>query len=235
MTLPRVVIVTGTDTEVGKTVVTAALAATIRCHRKVAVFKPTQTGVGADDAGDADEVRRLSGIESVHEGVRLRDPLAPTTAARREGVALPTVAEHAATTGELAATHDLVLVEGAGGLLVGLDGDGSGLSELASALEVPFGFVVVARAGLGTLNHAGLTVEALRRRAHPVLGLVIGSVPKTPGLAEQTNLADLEAVTGVPLIGGVPAGAGSMLPAEFRSAAPSWFSSSISRALSGTD
>jgi dethiobiotin synthetase len=230
MTLPHVVVVTGTDTEVGKTVVTAALAASFGSDRKVAVFKPAQTGVGPDGAGDADEVRRLSGVESVHEGVRLRDPLAPTTAARREGVVLPSVAEHAATARELAATHDLVLVEGAGGLLVGLDGEGAGLSELAVALEVPFGFVVVARAGLGTLNHTGLTVEALRRRGHPILGLVVGSVPTMPGLAEQTNRADLEAVTGVPLIGGVPAGAGSMLPAEFRSAAPSWFSSSIARA-----
>jgi dethiobiotin synthetase len=230
MTLPHVVVVTGTDTEVGKTVVTAALAASISRGHKVAIFKPAQTGVGTDDAGDADEVRRLSGVESVHEGVRLRDPLAPTTAARREGVPLPSVAEHAATARELSATHDLVLVEGAGGLLVGLDGEGAGLSELASALEVPFGFVVVTRAGLGTLNHTGLTVEALHRRAHPVLGLVVGSVPKMPGLAEETNLADLEAVTGVPLIGGVPAGAGSMLPAEFRAAAPSWFSSFIARA-----
>ena len=227
MTLPRVVLVTGTDTEVGKTVVTAALAASISRERKVAVFKPTQTGVGADDAGDAEEVRRLSGVESVHEGVRLRDPLAPTTAARRERVLLPSVTEHAGTVRELAATHDVVLVEGAGGLLVGLDGDGAGLCELASALELPFRFVVVARAGLGTLNHSALTTEALRRRGHPVLGLVVGSVPPTPGLAEQTNLEDLEAVTGVPRIGGVPAGAAGMLPVEFRAAAPSWFSPCI--------
>jgi dethiobiotin synthetase len=230
MTLPRVVVVTGTDTGVGKTVVTAALAASLRSHRRVAVLKPAQTGVGPHDPGDADEIRRLSGVESVHECVRLRDPLAPTTAARREGVALPSVAAYAATAGALAATHDVVLAEGAGGLLVGLDGQGAGLCELTFALDLPFGFVVVARAGLGTLNHTGLTVEALRRRALPVLGLVVGSVPKRPGLAEQTNLADLEAVTGVPLVGGVPAGAGSMQPTEFRSAAPSWFGPPIAQA-----
>lgn len=229
MTLPRVILVTGTDTEVGKTVVTAALAASLGRDRTVAVLKPAQTGVGDGDPGDADEVRRLSGVQSVHEGTRLRDPLAPTTAARREGVALPSVAEHAATVRELAATHDAVLVEGAGGLLVGLDSDGAGLPELASALEVPFGFVVVVRAGLGTLNHSALTIEALRRRGHPVLGLVVGSVPRVPGLAEQTNLADLEAVTGVPLIGLVPAGAGNMPPPEFRSAAPSWFGPPVAR------
>ncbi len=229
MTLPRVVVVTGTDTEVGKTVVTAALAASIAREQRVAMLKPTQTGVGADDVGDTDEVRRLSGLESVHEGVRLRDPLAPTTAARREGVALPSVAEHAATVRHLAATHDVVLVEGAGGLLVGLDSHGAGLSELASALELPFGFVVVARAGLGTLNHSALTTEALRRRGHPVLGLVIGSVPRTPSLAETTNLTDLEPVTGVPVIGRVPAGVGNIPPAKFRSDAPSWFGPPVMR------
>lgn len=230
MMLPRVVVVTGTDTEVGKTVVTAALAATMRRDHKVAVLKPAQTGVRPEDPGDADEIRRLSGVTSVHEGIRLRDPLAPTTAARRAGIALPSVAEHAATTGELAATHDLVLVEGAGGLLVGLDGHGAGLSELASLLAVPFGFVVVARVGLGTLNHSALTTEALRRRGHPVLGVVVGSIPQLPGLAEQTNLEDLETVAGVPLIGGVPAGAGSLPPAQFRAAAPRWFSSSVTLA-----
>jgi dethiobiotin synthetase len=230
MKLPRVIIVTGTDTEVGKTVVTAALAASLSRTREVAVLKPAQTGVGPGDPGDAGDVRRLSGVESVHEGVRLRDPLAPTIAARLEGVPVPSVRDHAATVHELATSHDVVLVEGAGGLLVGLDADGAGLPELAAALEVPVGFVVVAGAGLGTLNHSGLTLEALRRRGHPVLGLVVGSVPQTPGLAEQTNLEGLETVTGAPLIGCVPAGAGSLPSGEFCSAAPSWFGPPITRA-----
>lgn len=230
MSLPRVLIVTGTDTEVGKTVVTAALAATLARRRTVAMLKPAQTGVGPHHAGDADEVRRLSGIDSVHEGARLRDPLAPTTAALREGVALPSVREHAQKVHTLAASYDVVLVEGAGGLLVGLDSQGAGLSELAACLELPLAFLVVARAGLGTLNHSGLTLEALRRRGQPVLGLVVGSVPKTPGLAEQTNLEGLEAITGVALIGCVPAGAGSTPPGEFRSAAPSWFGPPITSA-----
>ncbi len=230
MSLPRVMIVTGTDTEVGKTVVTAALAATLARQRTVAMLKPAQTGVGPHDAGDADEVRRLSGVDSVHEGARLRDPLAPTTAARREGMALPSVLEHAQKVHTLAASHDVVLVEGSGGLLVGLDGHGAGLPELAAELELPCGFVVVARAGLGTLNHSGLTLEALRRRGHLVLGLVVGSVPQTRGLAEQTNLESLEAVTGAPLIGCVPAGAGSLPADEFRSAAPSWFGPPITTA-----
>lgn len=221
MTLPEVLLVTGTDTGVGKTVVTAALAAIL--PGRVAVVKPAQTGVRADEPGDLDDVRRLTGVEDLHEGVRLLDPLAPTTAGRCQGVDLPPVDVHAKTVEELAADRDRVLVEGAGGLLVGLDADGNDLADLAARLSVPFAFVIVARAGLGTLNHAGLTVEALRARGLPIAGLVIGSWPDEPDLAEQCNLDDLPVVTGVPVIGRVPAGAGSLDRAAFRAAAPGWF------------
>jgi dethiobiotin synthetase len=215
------VFVTGTDTEVGKTVTTAALA--VRAVGSVAVVKPAQTGVGPDEPGDLDDVHRLTGLTKLHEGVRLRDPLAPTTAARREGVPLPPVAAHAKAIDQLTLTNDTVLVEGAGGILVGLDAEGNNLADLAGQLTTPFGFVVVARAGLGTLNHAGLTVEALRSRGLPIEGLVIGSWPEQPDLAEECNLADLPAVTGVPVIGRIPAGAGSLDQEAFKAAVPSWF------------
>jgi dethiobiotin synthetase len=223
MVLPPVVLVTGTDTGVGKTVVTAALAAYLSPSRRVGVFKPAQTGVAPGEAGDIDEVRRLAGVDDVHEGVRLLEPLAPTTAARRQGVTPPTVADHAAVIAELAAERDHVLVEGAGGLLVGLDADGNNLADLAEHLPGRFGFVVVVRAGLGTLNHTGLTVEALRRRLLPVVGLVIGAWPESPDLAERCNLDDLPAVTGVPVIGRLPAGASGLAPADFQRAASDWF------------
>lgn len=216
-----VLFVTGTDTGVGKTVVTAALAAS--ADGSVAVVKPAQTGVTADEPGDLQEVQRLTGLTDLHEGVRLLDPLAPTTAGRRQGVALPSVDEHARTIEKLAADRDLVLVEGAGGLLVGLDDDGNDLADLAARLELPFAFVVVARAGLGTLNHAGLTVEALRARALPIAGLVIGSWPAEPDLAEQCNLDDLPITTGVPVIGRIPEGAGALDRAAFVAAAAGWF------------
>jgi dethiobiotin synthetase len=219
--MSRVLFVTGTDTGVGKTVVTAALAA--RATGAVAVVKPAQTGVTADEPGDLQEVERLTGLTDLHEGIRLRDPLAPTTAGRREGLALPSIEAHAMAIEDLAADRDLVLVEGAGGLLVGLDEDGRHLCDLAALLTVPFAFVVVARAGLGTLNHAGLTVEALRARDLPIAGLAIGSWPAEPDLAEQCNLEDLPATTGVPVIGRIPAGAGELAPGEFRAAAGAWF------------
>ena len=223
MSLPRVVVVTGTDTGVGKTVVTAALAACLGSRAQVAVFKPAQTGLGTGEPGDLDQVRRLTGASSLHEGVRLRDPLAPTSAARREGVVPPTVAEHAETVLRLAGSHDVTLVEGAGGLLVGLDGDGRGLADLAADLDVPFGFVVVTRQGLGTLNHTRLTVEALRTRHLPVVGLVVGAAAAEPDLAAAENLRDLPVVTGAPLVGQVPAGVGDLARVEFTARAPGWF------------
>jgi dethiobiotin synthetase len=158
----------------------------------------------------------------VYEGVRLLEPLAPTTAARRQGLPLPDLDVHAKTIHELAATHDWVLVEGAGGLLVGLDDEGHNLADLAARLTVPFTFVVVVRAGLGTLNHSGLTVEALRTRGLPIAGLVIGSWPAEPDLAERCNLEDLPAVTGVPLIGRVPAGAGALDRNVFMDVGKTW-------------
>jgi len=214
-------LITGTDTEVGKTVTTAALAAL--ASGPVAVVKPAQTGVAPDEAGDLAEVTRLTGVTTVHEGIRLRDPLAPTTAARREGVALPSVESHAKVVDDLARTHDTVLVEGAGGLLVGLDADGNNIADLAQHLTQPYTFVVVTRAGLGTLNHTGLTVEALRARDLPVEGLIVGSWPVEPELAERCNLEDLPATTGVPVIGRIPAGAGAMEREAFTAAAPGWF------------
>jgi dethiobiotin synthetase len=219
-----VLVVTGTDTGVGKTVVTAALAATLSRTRSVAVLKPVQTGIDSAEPADVEEVRRLGGPVTVREGARLRAPLAPAAAARLEGARLPDIGAHAESVAELGRTHDVVLVEGAGGLLVALDGEGNGLCELAQAVPAAVSFVVVVRAGLGTLNHALLTVEALRARRLPVAGLVIGASPSRPGLAEGLNVADLPAVTGTPLLGQVPEGAAALDPEVFRSRAAGWLS-----------
>lgn len=225
MSMPQVLLVTGTDTGVGKTVVTAALAASLRRHGSVAVFKPAQTGVMASEPGDVQEVARLSGLTSVHEGARLLEPLAPTTAGRRHGIPLPSVRDHAATVRQLTDAYDTVLVEGAGGLLVGLDNSGHGLTELAADLhpDLQVAFVVVVRAALGTLNHTRLTVEALSARGLACLGLVVGAWPAEPGLAERCNIEDLPAVSGAPLLGQIPDGAGAMTADVFRRSAAHWF------------
>jgi dethiobiotin synthase len=216
--------VTGTDTGVGKTVVTAALVAALQSQgRAPYVVKPAQTGVTRDEPGDLDEVRRLVGPVPGHEGVRLLAPLAPDTAARLEGVSLPGLTEQRTAILEVAESHD-VIVEGAGGVLVPL-GEHWDLLDLAQSVAYAgqeAAFVVVVRAGLGTLNHTALTVHAIGARGVPVLGLVIGSWPDQPDLAAEQNLDDLPLISGLPLIGRVPEGAGDLSAADFAAAAPGW-------------
>ncbi|MFF6812910.1 dethiobiotin synthase [Streptomyces sp. NPDC012403] len=216
-----VLVITGTGTEVGKTVVTAALAATaLAAGRSVAVLKAAQTGVRPDEAGDAEEVARLAGAVTTAELARYPDPLAPATAARRAGRAPVHPHEVAERAAKLATEHDLVLVEGAGGLLVRFDAAGGTLADAAALLSAPV--LVVASAGLGTLNVTELTARELRGRGLDLAGVVIGSWPTEPDLASRCNLLDLPDVTGVPLLGAVPAGAGALDPAGFRASAPHW-------------
>ena len=234
--LPSVVLVTGTGTDVGKTVATAALTASLRARGSaVAVVKPAQSGVEPGQPGDLDAIRALLGDDpgvSCHEFVRVGPPLAPDTAARVSGVALPTIAEHVRSITALVPTADVVLVEGAGGLLVRLDSRGGTLADLGVALRykgVSVGAVLVVAAGLGTLNHTALTAEALRARQLPLLGVVIGSWPTNPGLAERSNLDDLPVAAGAPLLGLLPQGVGSHDAELFRAQAPTWFTGSADR------
>ena len=124
----------------------------------------------------------------------------------------------------MADLHDTVIVEGAGGLMVRLDSDGRTLLDLAVALKpLPLEVVIVCSAGLGTLNHAELTVMALRARGIEPAGLIIGSWPRDPDLAETCNLDDLPRVTGVPLLAVIPSGVGSLSRDDFVARASSWF------------
>jgi len=214
-----IIVVTGTDTGVGKTIATAALATTR--SGSVVVVKPVQTGVTGSEEGDVDVVHRLT-CKACQEFTTLADPLAPDAAARRAGVRIPPVEEYADRIRVLAEFHDDVIVEGAGGLLVRLDTEGGTLLDLAAALDAEV--YIVTRAGLGTLNHTELTVGALRGVGIEPAGLIIGSWPSTAGLAERSNRADLPFVTGVPLVGVLPENAGSLAPEEFRDEAPGWFS-----------
>jgi dethiobiotin synthetase len=158
--------VTGTDTGVGKTVVTAALALALRDRGLDAgVVKPVQTG-----EGDAAELARLTGL--AEEGIApfsFRAPLAPLVAARLEGreLALEDVATAVRT---IAERHELIVVEGAGGLLVPVGPDWT-VADLACELGLPL--IVVARAGLGTVNHTLLAVAEARRRGLELLGVVL--------------------------------------------------------------
>ncbi|MEU8846367.1 dethiobiotin synthase [Streptomyces sp. NPDC048564] len=216
-----ILVITGTGTEVGKTVTTAAVAATaLGAGRSVAVLKAAQTGVRPDECGDAEETARLAGAVTTAELARYPDPLAPATAARRAGLPPVRPQEIADAAAKLATEHDLVLVEGAGGLLVRFDETGGTLADAAELMAAPV--LVVASAGLGTLNTTELTARELRSRRVDLLGVVIGSWPTAPDLASRCNVADLPEVAGAPLLGAVPAGAGALAPADFRAAAPGW-------------
>jgi len=214
--------VTGTGTGVGKTIVTAAIAALARAAgRRVAVVKLAQTGVHdgpGSDAPDLETVTRLSGVTDTHELARFPDPLSPEAAARVSGLPPVDFARAAALITDLAETRDLVLVEGAGGLLVRYDDRGATIADLATVLNqqgLDAPALVVTAAGLGTLNHTALTLEAAAARKVRTAGVVVGSWPRRPGLAERENLADLETLASGPLAGLLPEHSGSLPPAEF--------------------
>ncbi|MEV0295080.1 dethiobiotin synthase [Nocardia sp. NPDC050710] len=212
-------LITGTSTEVGKTVVTAAVAAAAQAAgRSVAVCKPAQTGIAPGEPGDLAEIERLSGVDTTLELARYPEPLAPDTAARRCGQPLLTLDETTAAI-EALPEVDLTLVEGAGGLLVRL-GEFT-LIDLARELDAAV--LVVAAAGLGTLNHSELTARALAEAGVRCAGLVIGAWPAEPDLAAECNRTDLPRVTGVDLVGAIPAGAGGWDRNRFADAAPGWF------------
>ena len=184
--------VTATDTGVGKTFVTAALAAALRArYSDVAVLKPVQSGAAADDPnGDA----ALLGADCIYA---FAAPLAPLVAARAEGqtIELRPILERAR---ELALAHEILLVEGAGGLLTPL-ADDLDLADLAVALGLPL--VVVARAGLGTVNHTLLTIEAARARGLELAGVVLN------GRSDEStaeNAALIEERSGVRVLAHVP-------------------------------
>lgn len=213
----RVLIVTASGTDVGKTVTTAALAAcAVANGLRVAVVKPLQTGVRPGEPGDADEVGRLSGVTDLHEGHRYEPPLAPATAARLRGEAGPSV-EDLANRIEALQDRDLVLVEGAGGALVRFNAAGDTLLSLTTELtrrlqNTPVELVLCASCGLGTLHTAAATTRVVQQHGLRVQHLVISDWPSggRADLAQRCNLTDLPEYTGVPLHGVIEAGAGAL-------------------------
>lgn len=205
-----VVVVTGTDTGVGKTVATAALACRARLAGvDVAVCKPVQTGSPRDD--DLADVARLAGVTALHGTWRYPEPLAPAAAAERAGMALPTRDE---LVGSIAAVDaKLTLVEGAGGLLVELGEGGVTLRDLATDLAASV--LIVVSPGLGTLNHTALTLEALAAQDIPCAGLVIGAWPREPDVVAAGNRDALARLAPVRAV--LPAGAGALSAPEFES------------------
>ncbi|MBI2485521.1 MAG: dethiobiotin synthase [Deltaproteobacteria bacterium] len=198
------IFVTGTDTGVGKTVASAALAWTLRqSGKKVVVMKPVQTGTDSAGLMDIEFVQKVMGTNYPIEEVcpyRFPHPLAPSVAASFVGEKIDLEKIKSAFY-KLSSTQDTVIVEGAGGLLVPITDDYL-MSDLAFDLKLPL--IIVSRPSLGTLNHTLLTVESARSRKLEVLGIVINQFPPNPDVAESTNPELIIKMTGESLLGVFP-------------------------------
>lgn len=206
--------VTATDTGVGKTVVSALLIRGMRRRGfRTGAMKPAETGCpevgGRLVPQDGELLREMAEMDEPLDVVvpeRFAPPLAPLVAARVEGRSVD-LKRIIGTFGRLRAAHDMMVVEGAGGLLVPFAETGTGIyyvADLVRDLGLPL--VVVARPGLGTLNHTLLTVREALREGLAVKGVVINYAQEAAGgLAERTNAAVLEEILRpVPLLGVVP-------------------------------
>jgi dethiobiotin synthetase len=205
------IFITGTDTAVGKTFVGAGLAAALRKGGiDVGVMKPAETGCGLRKGilapSDALKLIKAGGVDDPLDLVnpyRFREPLAPAIAAAREGKRIE-IRRIVSAFRILARKHACMIVEGAGGIMVPLTTSHNYL-DLARVLNLPV--LIVARPGLGTINHTLLTVMALRSRGLRIAGIVINHRSKTrPGLAERTGPPVIERLSGVPIIGHVTCG-----------------------------
>ena len=201
---PRGIFVTGTDTGVGKTIVAATLARLLRINGvKVGVMKPVTSGcrevAGKLVSDDAMLLCQAAGIE-LSEDVApycLREALAPAEAAKIDGIRVDfsTIKE---AFDRLASSYDYVIVEGAGGVMVPLSG-GLLIADLARQLELPL--LVVARPGLGTINHTVLTCFAAQQMGLQVAGVIINGMPEQPGLAEKSAPHQIGSLCGAPVLG----------------------------------
>jgi len=205
--------VTGTDTGVGKTVVACALVRALRARGiDAGAMKPVEAGVTGENPLDALALQAAAGGADPLEDVcpqRFAMPAAPTVAAAAEGREVDLEAIDAARA-RLDARHAVLVVEGAGGLLVPA-AIGVTMADLAASFGLPL--VIVARASLGTINHTRLTVEAARRRGLTIGGLVISHGTGQLSAADAANLDALRADPGAPLLGEIPPLASGELPA----------------------
>ncbi len=205
----RGLFVTGTDTEVGKTVIAGGIAKVLKARgRDVGVFKPVASGCHSDRgalvskdaeflAHCADSAQTLDHICPV----RFREPLAPEVAVQRgaEPIELEVIREYY---NRIASAKDVVIVEGIGGLLVPLGQDLS-VADLAGQMDLPL--LIVSNPQLGTINHTLLTIEAAKTRGLRVAGIIINSyVADTASVAEETNPAAIERASGVKVLAIVP-------------------------------
>jgi len=201
MNLPKSIFITGTDTSVGKTVVTASLAYCL-CNKleKVSVVKPVQTGTSSQRILDIEFIYKVLNKEFIfsdHCYYRFADPLSPKAASDLSKTKIDVQSLKSKIIMQIK-SNDITIIEGAGGLLVPLNADFL-MVDLAKDLESPI--IIVTRPGLGAINHTLLTVESAKKRGLEILGIVINNFPLSPGDCEKTNPAEIIRLTGLPVIG----------------------------------
>ena len=195
------VFVTGTGTEVGKTVVAAVIAQTlVREGKRVAVFKPAVTGLDdpVADGRDHEVLRRAAASEQSDDGVapyRYGPPMSPHLAAELAGEEIEP-ARLLGAARAAAAGADALVCEGVGGLLVPLSPDYL-VRDLAVDLALPL--VVAASPGLGTINHTMMTIEAARSAGLDVAVVVLTPWPQSPDRIEESNRETIAALGQVPV------------------------------------
>ena len=198
------IFVTGTDTGVGKTIVAATLALVLRMKGlNVGVMKPVTSGCREEEgrliSDDAELLCKAAGV-TCNEDVApylLREPIAPAEAAKLDGVRID-FSHIKACYERLAAVHDVVIVEGAGGLMVPLVG-GLLVADLVRELDLPL--LVVARPDLGTINHTVLTCLCAQQAVIKVAGVIVNNYPELPGLAEKSAPHHIGSLCGAPVLG----------------------------------
>ncbi len=201
---PRGIFITGTDTGVGKTIVAATLARLLRMNGvSVGVMKPVTSGCREENgelvSDDALLLCQAAGIPYSEDVAPycLREALAPSEAAAIDGVRVD-FSLIKASFDRLASTYQYVIVEGAGGLMVPLSG-GLLVADLARELGLPL--LVVARPGLGTINHTVLTCFAAQQMGLQVAGVIVNGMPEQPGLAEKGAPHQIGSLSGAAVLG----------------------------------
>ena len=207
--MPNGLFITGADTEVGKTLVSCALARILRNRgHDVGVMKPVATGAvevdGRRVSEDALLLREAAGVSDPLELINpilLGPPIAPVPAAEMDGIA-PDVSLIGESFRRISDSHDITIVEGIGGILVPIV-RGFTVADLAARLGLPV--IIVSRPALGTVNHSLLTIEAARRRGIEPLGVVFcASRPYCAGPAERTCPREITEESGVKSLGHIP-------------------------------
>ena len=206
---PTGIFITGTDTEIGKTVIAGGLAAVLKAAGvDVGVMKPIASGgverkgrIVSEDALFLKSAAQVDDALDLINPICLRHPLAPSVAAEIERVSIDLRQIDEAFT-RLSQRHEFIVVEGVGGIAVPICEEML-VANLAQCFQLPL--LIVARPNLGTINHTALTVEFARSYNLEICGIVLNASQEAPkGLAEETNPKELERLTHLPILGTVP-------------------------------